>query len=224
MTRASETQDQTEAGGPGSRGWFQPLGHAAAADADGSGEAASAPHPGADANGHGVQAASTAPRTSSRRPPCSPVPAGDVADDELPTAEQAPLIRPAVPQANDGWADDGEPPPAVLTAPGSGNTAPGDTEPGQPEAGEAEDDDAGGSEPESAGAGAAILRPNFPTRPPYSPGSRPTTRPPRPANRPLRSRPPRRRPRRSRRLPPGRHHPPAAHPRRHHGRHGRGAR
>jgi hypothetical protein len=87
--------------------------------------------------------------------------AGDVADDELPTAEQAPLIRPPVPQA-----DDGEPLTAVLTPLAPGNTEPGDTSPSRPDVSEPEvrddaaseaetseaESDAGGSEPEAADA------------------------------------------------------------------------
>jgi hypothetical protein len=92
--------------------------------------------------------------------------AGDAAGDELPTAEQAPLIRPPVPQA-----DDGEPPTAVLTPLAPGNTEPGDTSPSRPEASEPEasepedrdeaaseaetseaENDAGASEPEAADA------------------------------------------------------------------------
>jgi Dolichyl-phosphate-mannose-protein mannosyltransferase len=53
MTRASDTQDQTEARGPGIRGWFQPVGHRAAdADADRSGEVRTADLP--EANGNGI--------------------------------------------------------------------------------------------------------------------------------------------------------------------------
>ena len=98
MTRASDTQDQTEDRGPGTRGWFQPLGPTAAGT-DGSGEAETAARPQADANGHGAQAdLDRAPDQFPDETTVFPrIPAGDVADDELPTADQAPLVagRPA---------------------------------------------------------------------------------------------------------------------------------
>src|SRR4051812_34573923 len=130
MTHASETQDQTEAGGPGNRGWFQPVdptGVAAGTDPD--------------------RAPDQIPDETTMLPL---IPAADVADDELPTAEQAPLIRPAVPQA-----DEGEPPTAVLIPLGPGNTDPEDTEPGQPEVSAAEGDDDAASETDSGGTTAS---------------------------------------------------------------------
>src|SRR5882724_11651246 len=53
MTRASDTQDQTETRRQGIRGWFQPTGRPAA-DTDGGGKTETVPPYRADAHGHGT--------------------------------------------------------------------------------------------------------------------------------------------------------------------------
>src|SRR5690349_6926704 len=84
MTRASDTQDQEGARRPGSRGWFQPTGH----------PPAEADTPGPDSG------EPTAPIPVRAAAPSAP--SAEPGEDELPTAEQAPLARPAVPRGDDG--------------------------------------------------------------------------------------------------------------------------
>jgi dolichyl-phosphate-mannose-protein mannosyltransferase len=184
MTRASDSQDQTEARRPGIRGWFQPTGRPATGAGSGeapaqvpdettvfpripAGEPEISEPESAGPEGAGGPGATLPDETTVF--PRIPVgdaaagadePAAEPGDDELPTAEQAPLFCPPVPPA-----DDSELPTAVLACPERSAAEPADeeadkepvdgesAETGSTDAGpEAGDADTGAGEPD-AGAG-----------------------------------------------------------------------
>src|SRR6185437_9702350 len=127
MTRASDTQDQEGGRRPGNRGWFQPMGPAAAAANGDDGEKTNpvpTRRPDVTGQGAGTGAGDAQAQVPDETTVFPRILATEAGEDELPTADQAPEVPPAAPRP-----DDSEPPTAVLARPDRADTKPADTEP-----------------------------------------------------------------------------------------------
>src|SRR5690242_7365101 len=112
MTRASDTQDQEEGSRrPGNRGWFQPMGPAAAAANGDDGEETNpfpTRRPDGDGQGAGTGSGDKPAQVPDETTVFARILAADAAEDELPTADQAPVVRPAAQDSGSGLPEASE--------------------------------------------------------------------------------------------------------------------